>query len=166
MAIMKVFDGKQTHYIFRPEDIVEIYDGELDDARVVAIIPRAAAAPIHIVTDKNSRDIKREIQANSDEPIGYLKLDDEQHVKKGRRYINAKYIVATRPKKVRLSVEGSDTEIVDGSLLSIDHHSGSTTLVAADPFEVARQIRRILIRLDQDEDLCCAAEAADEEETE
>ena len=165
MAIMKVFDGKQTHYIFRPEDIVQVYDDELDDVAGVAIVPRAAQ-PIHIVTDKNARDIKREIQANSDEPIGYLKLDDEQHVKKGRRYINAKYIVATRPKKVRLSVEGSDTEIVDGSLLSIDHHSGSTTLVAADPFEVARQIRRILIRLDQDEDLCCGAEAADEEETE
>ena len=162
MAIMKVWDGKQTHYIFHPEDIVEIYDDELDDAAVVVIIPRAARQ-IHIVTDKNSRDIKREIQANSDEPIGYLKLDDERVVKNGRRYINAKYIVATRPKKVSVSIH---EPLVDGSLLSIDHHGRSTALVAADPFEVARQVRRILIRLDQDEDICCATEAADEEETE
>ena len=129
----------------------------------MVIIPRAGRQ-IHIVTDKNSRDIKREIQANSDEPIGYLKLDDDQRVvENGRRYINAKYIVATRPKKVSVSIH---KPVVDGSQLSIDHHGRSTALVVADPFDVARQVRRIQKRLDQDEDICCAAEAADEEETE
>ena len=38
--------------------------------------------------------------------------------------------------------------------------------VALDPFEVARQIRRILRRLEQDEEICCAAAPEDEEETE
>ena len=128
---------------------------------------------INIVTEKNARDVKREIQEQHDEPIGYLKMTDERFVENGRRYINAKYVVSAHPAKVSTSVDGKPS-YVDGAFVSIDHFyddsgHGATEPglhVALDPFEVARQIRRIIRRLEQDEEVCCAAAPEDEEETE
>ena len=175
MAVWKVHDGLKTHYIFRPEDIVEIRD----IAKGVRVRLPAAQGEfgghhaISIVTEKNARDVKREVQEQHDEPIGYLKMTDERYVENGRRYINAKYVVSAHPAKVGTRIDGKYVT-VDGAFVSIDHfyddsgHESSLPglHVALDPFEVARQIRRILRRLEQDEEICCAAAPEDEEETE
>ena len=173
MAIMKVFDGTKTHYIFRPEDIVEVYDTRkgVEFALPVLQGENGSRTLIGVVTEKNARDVKREIQEQADEPVAYLKLTDERIVENGRRYINAKYLVSAHPAKVFRQVDGKQAT-VDGTLVSLDHHdvhaSGGQPGAYIDmiPFEVARQIRRIQKRLDQDEDLCCTTQAADEEETE
>ena len=173
MAVWKVHDGLKTNYIFRPEDIVEIRDSA-KGVRVLLPVSAGEQGILHridIVTEKNARDVKREIQEQHDEPIGYLKMSDERLVENGRRYVNAKYILSGHPAKVRTKVDGKWI-VVDGTFVAIDHyyddaHSAHAGLhVNLDPFEVARQIRRILRRLDQDEEICCAAAPEDEEETE
>ena len=163
MAIMKVWDGKQTHYIFHPENIVEVFD----TTDGVGVEPRESGT-IRIVTEKSARLVKREIQENTDEPIGYLKMTDHGEVKNGRRYVNVKYLVGAKPKKVRAyDAEGKDLGIVDGAQVTVEHQGRSGVIyVDMTPFDVALQVRRILRRLDQDEDICCATETPAEEEAE
>ena len=89
--------------------------------------------PINVVTEKNARDVKREIQENSDEPIGYLKLTDERSVENGRRYMNAQYLMSAHPAKVRRQVDGKEIT-VDGTFVAIDHYYGGS------PYEAGRYI--------------------------
>ena len=170
MAIMKVFDGTVTHYIFRPEDIVDIRDTKkgVDLLLPVAQGEQGNYFPIRVVTEKNARDVKREIQENADEPIGYLKMSDPVYgVENGRRYINTRHIMSAHPAKVQRLVDGKYIT-VDGTFVTIDHYGHGVIGVAMDqvPFEVARQIRRVQKRLDQDEELCCTTQVAEEEEAE
>ena len=144
--VMKVVDSQgQTVYLFNLYDVVAIWDtskgttlvleGEVDPG-ILIYIPNVRA-----------RIIKRSIQENVDEPIGFLKTDiegDKGHL----RYDNVRYIRAIHPQKGPANEKWA---VINNEWV-----------IHAEPQPVAAQVRRVLKRLDQDEEFCCAAQEGEE----
>ena len=163
-SIMKVLDARGiTRYMLHPERVHEIRDAMTsDDGKkdpgVHVWFSTESHVPIAFV-GVNARQVKRDIQANLDVSIGFLKVDFETPgIEKARRYINVESILEVRPtegneKKTRAVIDRQETDLQRNFYVNID----------AAPFDVAYQIRRVLQRLDQDQTLCCDTP---EEETE
>ena len=158
--IMKIVEAssKQTHYIIYPERIFEIHD---TDKGCLIGYTIGGVADIEGVS---ARKLKRSIQEQLDEPLGYLKTiytyGDDQ---KGLRYFNVDYIAAVHSH----GTVNRNGQIIDTCSIVMDlgeHHNKVKIDHAA--HEVAYQIKRVLKRLDQDEEICCAPETETETEAE
>ena len=156
--IFKVLDANgDTHWFFNPGDIIEIADTGIG----CSIRTERKNSHYHIahISDVKAIAIKRSIQERLEEPLGFLKLRfnlDRQT--EGNRYINIKFIHAVVSRDVVI-----DRKDVQRATLSYGHHLNYK--VDMEPGDLAFQIRRVLKRLEQDEEICCEA-PVEEESTE
>ena len=106
-----------------------------------------------LVAGVTARQMKRTIQEQLQDHhvMGFLKLHSNYHGHKGLRYINVEHIAAVFD-------NGSQCEI------KLEYHKGLIRLEDVDTLEVAAQVRRVIKRLDQDQELCCKPEPAPEAE--
>ena len=154
--IMKVVDANpnrkgQTQYILYPEDIYEIHDTKK------GCFARYTGGSVEL-ENVTARGLKREIQEALEQPLGYLKTEYEYEGHEGKRYFNVDHITAVLSHdKVNHGgdlVDVCSIVMKDDSVIKIYHSS----------FEVAYQIRRVMKRIDQDEDICCAPSSEQESE--
>ena len=88
--VLKAIDYEgHTIYIHKPSDIAYVRD--LKDGKLVIGFPAEAFHEVKITTDLTAREFKREIQDNSSEQTGWLKITFDDKL---RLYLNSKYIVA------------------------------------------------------------------------
>ena len=151
LNIMKVVDDaeKATHYVIDPADIHQI----LDTPKGCILVYAASRIDIHI-NGKTARQMKREIQERLDEPPHFVKMTyahTSEH--SGLRYVNVAHISGVTTFHINTNEER-------GALLF--NHVGSILKTRATAHSLAYQVRRILLKLDQDEEICCTA--ADNEE--
>ena len=164
MPIMKIFDkNDHTVYVPNPHQVVQIYDTTYPDthfeaekdARLPGCIMQMTSQPglgsIPIL-NFSARQIKRTIQEKVDGGIGFLKMFfNSNYISKGTRYVNLEHVAFLRHK------EGTKPYI----LLDNDQWENNQTfhriILEDDPLTIALQMRRVINRLDQDEELCCAA---------
>ena len=152
--ILKVVDvlpiRHRTVFIFFPEKIFEL----MDTAKGCMINYTARSDKI-VVAGVTARQMKRTIQEQLQDyhEIGFLKLHSDYQNHKGLRYINVNHISAVFD-------NGSQCEI------KLEYHKDIISLDDANTLEVAAQIRRVIRRLDQDQEFCCKPEPAPEAETE
>ena len=156
MPIMKLpIANGQTAWIPFPHTVYSIEDNRIGGTYML-LEPHPTAAAEYTIKGHSARDVKRSIQENTDEHIGFLKLALGNT---GRtRYLNTFYIESLESisaKKARIHARGSGGAGDDGGQLYMD--------IAADPAQLALQLRRIVKRLDQDEEFCCDAPAEEEE---
>ena len=167
MPIMKLHDTGGTHYFPHPHRVAEIHDakvkdlstGKKVDGSVVSF--KALHHAIH-VPNISALKIKREIQENTEQDIGFLKLrqfaDGED---RGNRYINVDHVIEFKVHRGR-----NDGRFVMDEV-GHDLNAYEIAIVApTDPLQVALQLRRVINRLDQDEELCCNAPPDAEAEAE
>ena len=164
--VMKIVDsGKMTHYIFHPERVAHIHDVGKPDKPAAIMYFDGPSYEVHSkfrVDGVTARGLKRSIQENVPEKVGFLKLDynTDSFGKGARRYINVDHIVSVNAAQVFARVDGKSV-VVSGTRV---HGLDFNVDVEGAPFAIAAQIRRVLKRLDQDEDFCCAPEDAEVED--
>ena len=147
--ILKFIDRQfkgQTHYVFQPDQITEMHDWD-DGCRF------SYAGGVGSIANVSARQFKRSLQDQLDEPLGFLKTDYAH----GVRYINVKHILSVISRKPY--TDGAGTHHTCD--VNIDEDTSYRFAGAAK--DVAYQVRRVLKRLDQDEEICCLPE---EEEAE
>ena len=154
MPIMKLpIHNGQTVWIPFPHTVYTITD-EVNGNSSIGMDPGPASGASYLVKGMSARDLKRSIQENVDEDIGFLKMSQRDTAL--NTYMNVFYVKGVESvsaKKARIHVRGAD-------------HSW---VVAHDPTQLALQLRRIVKRMDQDEEICCTGRekvAAEEEEAE
>ena len=154
MPIMKLpIDNGQTVWIPFPHTVFTINDVS-DGSTTITMDPDQASVAFYNVKGVSARDMKRSIQENVDEHVGFLKLD--QGDTKLKLYMNVLYVKGVESvsaKKAYIHVRSSEY---------VWH-------VAHEPTQLALQLRRIVQRMDQDEEICCTGVekiAAEEEEAE
>ena len=150
--ILKIQDSSETRkpnvYIFFPENIFELID-------------TSAGCLIRFSSDKSTdivaanvtaRQMKRSIQEQLKEyhELGFLKLESTYMNHEGVRYLNVKHIAG-------LIDEGKFCD------LRMEYHN-RVIRIEENGQEVAAQIRRVIKRLDQDQELCCQEVPAPAEE--
>ena len=150
--ILKIQDvsanTKPNVYIFFPENIFELVDTSAG-----CLIRYSNDKTIDIVAaNVTARQMKRSIQEQlkEDHELGFLKLESTYHHHKGVRYINVKHIAG----------------LIDGIKhcdLVTEYH-GRVIRIQESGQEVAAQIRRVIKRFDQDQELCCQEVPAPAEE--
>ena len=154
--IMKFIDGylKQTVYLTYPETVYQIYDNEYG---CHILIEGQGAANIE---DHSARQFKRAIQERLEQPLGFLKTEytygDDI---KGLRYFNVDYItkIASLPPIVR------NDEQIEVCVITTKESPGNVKIYHS-AHEVAYQVRRVMKRIDQDAEICCAPESEQESE--
>ena len=153
--IMKVPDltSGHTQYILYPDRIYEIEDTD----KGAHLYYGDGNGGAH-VANHSARDMKRSIQDQLDEPQGYLKTEYDLNGTTYKRYFNVNHIVGVQSHG---TLDRNDKVIQVCTLLL---QYGGVVKLYHSAHEVAFQIRRVLKRLDQDEDICCAPRS--EEETE
>ena len=139
--ILKLYDAarKRTVFIFFPENIYEIKDTpkgcvikySRDDHMQVLVADVAAR--------KMKRSIQEQLEGNHN--IGFLKLHTNTNGIIRLQYINVAHIAGLIAYDDRCD-------------LQMEYHDRRVG-VEEDPLEVAAQIRRVIKRLDQDQELCC-----------
>ena len=148
--ILKLYDvnDKRTVFIFFPENIYEL----IDTSRGCMIRYSQDDKQKVIVADTTARQMKRSIQEQlqEDHTIGFLKLHSNYNNHKGLQYINVKHIAGL-------------IDLGSGCDLKMEYHD-RVVGVDENALEVAAQIRRVIKRLDQDQDLCCQPETKASEE--
>ena len=151
--ILKIQDSSERNkpnvYIFFPENIFELIDTSKG-----CLIRFSSDKNIDIVAaNVTARQMKRSIQEQlkEDHELGFLKLESTYSNHKGVRYINVKHIAGL--------IDNGNNQCD----IYMEYHN---RLIAIDESgqEVAAQIRRVIKRLDQDQELCCQAEPAPTEE--
>ena len=152
--VLKLVDRyKGTVYLFQPEQIASINDYADGTTGV------QHGNGYFYAEGVSARGLKREIQKNADHPIAYVKLESER----GKMYINARYVNSVAPSAFRVKVDGKIVN-VNGSFIRFGEHGDTYVAAHETPFEVAQQVRRALLRLDQDEDITQADPVEEEEE--
>ena len=156
--IMKFLDSishnkGQTHYLFHPERIVSIHDTATGCRLIYEDFGRGE------IEGFSARQIKRSIQEQVDEPMGFLKTEYVWKGHTGVHYFNVQRV---------LSIISVKPEIVNNKEqarchMLLDYSNGAYTILHPAQ-DVAYQIKRVLKRLDQDQELCCAPEEEAEEE--
>ena len=160
--IMKVHDTLGTHYVPHPHRVVEIYD-----ATVTAPVTGKQVAGCSVVlghhtvltvAGQSALKMKRSIQENTEQDIGFLKLDfSTTKFPKGLRFVNLDHVLELSVKDPSKPEAGGllvlDLDQVQDPHDYFDHTVG----VTGDYRVAALQMRRVLNRLDQDETLCCSA---------
>ena len=144
--ILKLPDSetKKTHYVFHPERILD-----LTDSADGCVIHYGGSQASIVVADKTARQMKRIIQEQILDGMGFLKLESIYLNHKGKRYINVDHIAGV------VDHGNGKCEII---LEHFTYHFG----VNEEAFDVAYQIRRVIKRLDQDQELCCEPDVAPE----
>ena len=142
--IMKLVDldnNNRTHYILRPEEIYQIHDSAKG-----CVASYSYGGRVHIA-GFTARQLKRSIQDQLDEhSLGYLKTAFEHQGHKGTRYLNVNHILSV----MDIGNNRSKILIHIGQVVKIEvEHSAQSA---------AYQIRRVLNRQDQDEEICCVPE--------
>ena len=166
--VMKIVDSAGiTHYIFHPERVFQIHDQGKPDKPVATMYFDGPSREDHIrftIDGVTARDLKRSIQENVPDKIGFLKLDflTERFGKGARRYINVDHIVSVNAARIWKTIDGQSVQVGGAHVHGIDF----AVVVEGAPFAIAAQIRRVLKRLDQDEDFCCEEPPAEEAESE
>ena len=157
--ILKYLDSaSKTHWVFNPSDCVEIRDNEDGSCSLITPYHRGNNFAAN-VPGTPARALKRSIQERVDEPLAFLKLHFiMSNHKAGNRYINIKHIHALTSRPARVDGE----EVVYSTLIYGEHHDFKVDM---EPGALAFQIRRVLKRLEQDEEICCEA-PVEEESTE
>ena len=162
--VMKVLNGSRTEYIFHPERVREIRDVGKPDKPAAKMYFDHGHGPEHTlvfqVEGVTARDLKRSIQENVPEKIGFFKLDynTDTHGKGARRYVNVDHLVSLYPTRINKQVDGQQVKVGATYL----HGLGFEITIEGAAYNIAWQIRRILKRLDQDEEFCCDAPPAEE----
>ena len=157
--IMKIVDienalNKTTKYILRPENIFEMFD-DVDGCHIGYANDTASA----VIEGISARGLKRSIQDKLEQPLGYLKTRYEYvNQKFGNRYFNVDHIAAVHSH----GTLDRNNELIE--VCSIVFERGGAIKIYHPAHEVAYQIRRVLKRLDQDEEICCAPKAEQESE--
>ena len=154
--ILKLYDAgrKRTVYIFYPENIYEIKDTPQGETPVGCEILYSQDDNIEIkVADVSARKMKRSIQEQleGNHNIGFLKLHTNTNGIIRLQYINVKHIAGLIAFDKRCDIQ-------------MEYHD-RIVRVEENPLEVAAQIRRVIKRLDQDQELCCTPAAAPAEDS-
>ena len=141
-----------TQYIIHPDRIIDIYDTE------TGCYLRYANGRGHgEIKATTARGLKRSIQEQLDEPMGFLKTEYTHYVDPGKKYFNVNQVSAILAKSAKIvnnkPVQRCAIQTSDGEQHWM-HHAAQ---------DVAYQVRRIQRRLDQDEDICCAPDNEQEE---
>ena len=163
--VMKIDSGGITHYLFHPERVLEIRDVGKPDKLAARMYFNRGHGPEHPLYFQaegiTARDLKRSIQENVPEKIGFLKLDynTDTHGKGARRYVNVDHLVSLHPTRIKKQVDGQTVTVGATYLYGV----GFEITVEGAAYNIAWQIRRVLKRLDQDEEFCCDAPAAEAE---
>ena len=156
--IMKIVDSSNnglTEYILRPENIIEIYDTSKGCEIYYASLKASAA-----IDGVSARQLKRSIQEKLDQPLGYLKTEYTAHDQhKGTRYFNVDHIAAV----ISHGTLDKDDKVIDVCSIVFEHGTAPVKIYHS-VHDVALQIRRVMKRLDQDQEICCAPEAEQESE--
>ena len=159
LNILKIPDADtnnlgKTQYILYPENIYDIHDLSDNKCQVYYAGGKGAVQ----VGDYSARKFKRYIQEGLDESIGFLKAEYTYNGYKGVRYCNVAHIAAV------LSHDKVDHggKLVDMCSI-VFQDAGGPVKIYHPAHEVAYQIRRVMKRLDQDQEICCAPEAETEE---
>ena len=102
---------------------------------------------MQLLANVTARQMKRSIQEQLKEnhELGFLKLESNYYNHKGVRYINVKHIAGLT------DTGGQSCD------LQMEYHNRVINIEESGQ-EVAAQIRRVIKRLDQDQELCCQAE--------
>ena len=158
--IMKVVNAStnnkgQTHYILYPENIYELHD-DVEGCR----IHYGNGSNALFVENAKARQIKRSIQEQLEQPLGYLKTEYEYmkgHI--GLRYFNVDHIAVIISQN---PIQNEKNETVEVCAIVLE--KGGTIKIYHPAHEVAYQIRRVMKRLDQDAEICCAPKAEQESE--
>ena len=163
MPIFKFTDSNGTHYNPHPERVIEISDVKYTDPRTLKKVEGCQVLfygeGFHHSLPLSARALKRSIQENTDVEIGFLKFSHQ--VQKGNRYINVAHVadfVIDTTGKGHLYLEHIDK--------NYDNPWRITITAPTDPLQVALQLRRVVNRLEQDDELCCNAPPAPAEEEE
>ena len=153
--ILKVLDvtnsnKKVTNYISYPEKVLQL----IDTSKGVLFEYTGSGHAI-VIPDTTARLLKRSIQEQlqDDHKIGFLKLESNYHGHKGLQYINVAHIASIA------EINSDRCEV------RYEYHN-HTVKIDAPAFDVAFQVRRVIKRLDQDQELCCEPVAAEESDTE
>ena len=166
------FDGN-THYVFHPERLLEIRDYMVED-RAQEGNPKVAGCRVNwdesrmythrtFVPHVTARQMKRNIQEAVDVTVGFLKLNyTHANFENGRVYVNVENIRLIDPATITKDVDGKQVDIKGTRLLTVGEERYHV-IVEHPPHEVAAQIRRVLKRLEQDEELCCSMPDDDDE---
>ena len=157
MPIMKLpIHGGQTAWIPFPHTVFSITDHAESDCYLL-MDPHHGASSHYTIKGHSARAIKRSIQENTDEHIGFLKLAVGNT---GRTmYVNTFYIESLESRsatKARIYLRG-------GGFPGGDDGTQGRLDVSADPAQLALQLRRIVRRLVQDEEFCCDEPAAEDD---
>ena len=143
--ILKIQDAskniKPNVYIFFPENVIEL----MDTAKGCLIKYSNDDNIDVLAANVTARQMKRSIQEQlkEDHELGFLKLESNYHNHKGVRYVNVKHIAG-------LIDNGDQCDI------HMEYHDRFIRL-QENGQEVAAQIRRVIKRFDQDQELCCQA---------
>ena len=158
--IMKVVDAHNankgnTVYILYPEKIFEIHDIKKG---CLLRFGQAFGGDYVEIENFSARQVKRSIQEKVEQPVGYLKTEYTHEEHKGNRYILVDRISAILSQGTTIH----NNETVDVCSIVIE---GSRTVKIYHPaHEVAYQVRRVMDRLDQDAEICCAPSSEQESE--
>ena len=152
--VMKLVDDKsQTEYILYPERIREIQDNSTG-----CWISFAGSRGGVQIPNVSARKVKRSIQDRLEQSLGYLKAEyPGGGAENGVRYFNVDYIA---------SVISHGTVDRNGTLIEVCgilmEDGGHEIKIDHPAHEVAYQVRRVIRRLDQDEEICCSPETETE----
>ena len=153
MPIMKVPHVTGNVWIPFPHEVHHIYESPNFDGCALEMSAHHEAGHIKI-KGHTARQVKREIQENVDVETGFLKTFYVRDGKTYNQYYNVKFLEYMESSKDR-----------DDKPITLLHFRDSKHIekLLHDPAQVALQLRRIIKRLDQDEELCCVPPAAPEE---
>ena len=147
--ILKFIDREAknlTHYVFKPDEITDMHDFNEG-------VEFAYAGGKGSIAGVTARQFKRSLQDQLDEPLGFLKTEYSH----GIRYINVSHILSVIERKPYTDDSGTHHSCI----IIIDNNTKYSFTGAAK--DVAYQVRRVLKRLDQDEEICCLPEVEEEE---
>ena len=168
-AIMKLVNyNGATQYIPHPGRLLEIRDhfgSPLEDGvagcRVSWDEGRFNSHRTHM-PNVTARQMKRSIQDGVEDPVYFIKFEyDHPKIKKGLRYINVDHLRVIEPATITKDVDGKQVKI-NGTRIHTTNEARFNIDVEHPLSEVAVQVRRVLKRLEQDQDLCCSAPADDD----
>ena len=166
--VMKFVDvGGKTQYLLHAERVVDISDiGKPDKPAATMTFESLGENFVtrFSIDGVTARDLKRNIQDNASEEIGFLKLDYNTDVfgKNARRYVNVDWLVSIHAENFHKLVDGQRVQV--GGARILGRHTDIHIEGAA--FAIAAQIRRVLKRLDQDEEFCCNAPEPETDDSE
>ena len=159
MPIMKVHDSAGTHYIPHPHRVVSIHDWMVPHPVTTKLVQGCRMTlwnETYIdIPDQSALKVKRSIQENTEQDIGFLKMEFASHkIPKGLYFVNADHVLEL---KVQVFESSTNVELILDIGGAHEQNHPRRIQIQGDHLVVANQLRRVVKRLDQDEALCCNA---------